>query len=192
MCGMKKIISFFILFSSNISCNSPTANKITVNSYELEMITVSFQNALYGIRAAEEAITRSTSIKTKMLAEHILTKNVRIKSEFEELSGKKRFELPLDITDSQISNWRSLVTKKGWEFDKAFLNEAAKVDSNCVSTLKKLDREAVDKDVKKTSKSLLKLDVNSREIIAEARKNLELEWNDNITDTIIPALSVNK
>lgn len=188
---MKKVICFSIFLLLIIACNQKTENKITVNGNDIEMVADAFQNALFGIRTAEEAITRGTSVETKTLAEHFVTNYVRIRNDLQELSGKKGFELPLDITDRQVSSWRSLVTKKGWEFDKAFLDLAVKIDSSSLNTLKQLDNEAMDKDIKETGKSLIKFNESSKDIIAEARKNLELEWSNN-ADTLIHSLSVNK
>lgn len=106
----------------SVTCNpSSSVRTSNIDAADSAMVSAAYQQALFNIRSSEEAITRSTSVKTKELAAKVISSDTRLKDEFEKLSGKKAFQLPLDITNGHLQAWRQLVTRKGWEFDENYL-----------------------------------------------------------------------
>ena len=110
---------------------------------------------MFAIKAAEEAITRSTSQHTKTLAQYFKKQNQTIKSDIEEVAGRLRFNLPLDINQKQMQDWEFLVKQKGWNFDKAFVEMVSSLDSKEHSLLEKMAKESSDTTVKKVAVRLL-------------------------------------
>lgn len=116
-------LAFIICCVSGVFCNQKTQLQAsTINSTDSALISSTYQECLFAIKTANEALTRSTSNKTKELARKNLQQKTVLKNDLEELAGRKLLKIPLDITGEQNVKWKSFVVKKGWEFDKQYLN----------------------------------------------------------------------
>lgn len=168
-----------------ISCNQQSETAPLVPSTDIELIGELYQNTLYQINTASEAVTRSTSPKTKSLAENILKEKAVIKSELEELAGRKAFDLPLDISSAQLEKWQEVVREKGWDFDLKFLNTYLEMHERELQLMDKVVKNAKDEDVKKTTSKLLLNEDDHPELAIEIKQFIDSRLNADSATVII-------
>ena len=165
-----------------ISCNEAVQkNKLRPDENDIFLICNLYQQSLFSIKLADEALTRSTYIETKDIAKKIKSSCATIKTNLETIAGKKSFELPLDMSGAQLKTWKSLVANKGLEFDKAFLKILLTVIDLEKQTTHRIITSARDADFIKAGKSVLLVIETKEEIQEVIYKINRLKTQENDT-----------
>ena len=172
--GFLKVIKLYItaLITLLVSCNSVSEQeKVEPDKGDLFLISNLYRQALLSLKACDEALTRSTYVETKNLAYDIKTSHAKVKIDIEALAGRKDFELPLDITATQLKSWQELVKKKGLEFDRVFLQLITHINNTEHALIDKIVAEAKDVEFKKAGNNVL-ADISSKEELTKQVQQL--------------------
>ncbi|MDB5191284.1 MAG: outer membrane protein [Segetibacter sp.] len=143
--------SLTIFFScSEVADKSVEATvAIAVTPLDKELFTETFLNNLFAIRLSEEAITRSSLLETRQVAETILKDHATINNELVTFGGKRKIDQPLDITSAHLKMWQVLIREKGVNFDRKFLDMMTDVHEKTVKLFKTISNQASDEELKK-------------------------------------------
>jgi predicted outer membrane protein len=182
-----KIILLYTIASATflVGCNTVNKHdKVQADEGDVFLISNLYRQVLLSIKVADEALTRSTYVETKTLAEEVKTSQAKIKIDIEALAGRKGFELPFDITANQLKSWQVLVKNKGREFDKVFLQLITQLNTKEHSLLDKIATGAKDIEIKKAGKSVL-ANIKSKEDLAKQVQQLDEQVSNK--DSIIKA-----
>jgi len=180
-----KVITLFIpaLFALLLllSCrNTKPRDQVQTDEQDVFLISNLYQESLLSLRLAEEALTRSTYIETKNLANNVKSSQATIKIDIESFAGRKGIDLPLDITAKQLNGWRELVRNKGVDFDKKFLQILTNSNTSEHQTIEKITTSAKDPDLRKTGKELFSVIISKKEMANQVKQLNNLRTKDSL------------
>ena len=180
-----KVINLFIpaLFSLLLllGCyQAKPGDQAQVDKQDIFLISSLYQESLLSLRLAEEALTRSTYIETKNLANNVKSSHATIKIDLESFAGRKGIDLPLDITANQLNLWRELVRNKGVDFDKKFLQILTNSNTSEHQTIEKITTSAKDPDLRKTGKELFSVIISKKEMANQVKQLNNLRTKDSL------------
>lgn len=182
---MTKCYTIFIAFCLLASCNQQQETAPLVPKEDIVLVGDLYQNTLYQINTATEALTRSTSPKTKLLAEGIIKEKEVLKNELESLAGQKAFDLPMDISPQQLEKWQEVVREKGWNYDLKFLSTYGEMWERELQLLQKVVNNAHDKDIKVVAGRLLSNDNDHPELATEIKQFINSRLGNDTTTGIL-------
>jgi len=181
-----KVINLFIpalfsLFLLSGCYQAKPGDQAQVDKQDIFLISSLYQESLLSLRLAEEALTRSTYIETKNLANNVKSSHATIKIDLESFAGRKGIDLPLDITANQLNLWRELVRNKGVDFDKIFFEILINLNASEHQTIEKITTSAKDPDLIKTGRDLLSVIASKKEMAHQVQQLNNLRTKDSLT-----------
>lgn len=186
---MKHILIYSLLFATVLiyACQqTPSTPPEKADPKDSILISSIYQNNLFIIEAATEALTRSTFTDTKKLASDVIGQSKWFKNELDELAGRKGIMLPLDVSDSQKSNWQHLVKQKGYDFDKEFVELFLRSHNFQKSVLNTVATNSLDLQIREKAKELLDAWNQSQELALEVKKLINMRTHkDSINTSVV-------
>jgi predicted outer membrane protein len=160
-----------LLCLASAFCAPPEKKDVAeiIDQHDIDLVSTLYQSNLYAIKVSEEALTRSTYKETKELAKNLIAESEKLKSVFDVLMGRKAVDMPLDISESQLNSWQSIVKIKGWDFDKTYLEKSIGLKAREIAVLTKISTDAKNEEIKNIALDLLK----DRNNIAQLRLKVE-------------------
>jgi predicted outer membrane protein len=192
---MKSVFTNFALAACFLcaatSCNnslpvnsSNAAPKQTVSNYDKESISSIYEDCIYTIRLAEEAILRGTSVDTKTFASNLLGDYKQMIGRIEDIARTKSIELPLDMRDKQLKKWREMVKEKGWDFDKKFIALVMDENNQTQALIKNISTAAGDGDIRETAVNILSY--TNQDLAKQVQETIKSRTQrDSIIQTVV-------
>jgi predicted outer membrane protein len=160
--SVTKFTLLICLLYTGTACNnslpvnaSNSTPKQVVSNYDKESVSSIYEDCIYTVKLAEEAILRGTSVETKTFASNLLGDYKQMMQQIEDIARAKSIELPMDMRDKQLKKWREMVKETGWSFDKKFIELAMDENNQTQTLIKNISTAATDQDIRKTAGDIL-------------------------------------
>jgi putative membrane protein len=100
------------------------------------------------IEFSKLASTKSTNAEIKKFAQMMITDHTKAATELKALAAKKKVTLPTDMDSSHKSDFDSLKSQTGADFDKAYVDDMVSDHEKAVSDFESKAKNATDPEVK--------------------------------------------
>lgn len=153
-----------LLLSACSNSIAPTKKTTSLNSSDLNLISVACESSIYALKIAEEGSLRSVAYETKQLADKSLQNHKMILTQLTEIAGSRGIELPTNVDLEKSKPWNEMVKQKGSLFDRSFIELCDKQNLYVLDIFTYISKRAKDADIRRTAKDILVYTSNPQSI----------------------------
>lgn len=147
---LRRTIAAFAVAGTIPFCaaHAQTGTAAPLSAIDKTFLTKNAEGSIYDYTTAEAAANLAQSDAVRDYATRLLDDHTRLNKDILTLARSRKLALPLTLKASDARKLESLTRKKGAAFDRAYLEEAVKINADDVRQAKKETGVTTDPDVK--------------------------------------------
>jgi predicted outer membrane protein len=138
-----------------------------------EFLAQAMQDSLAEIELCELALQKTTSDEIKAFSQRMIDEHSRMGQAIEQIAGKKKIQLPKDISSEHKSVINALSKLSGQDFDVQFMDRNVKDHEKDIKVFKHYAEQANDADIKALAEKGVQTLKRHLDMAKEAGKNLQ-------------------
>lgn len=116
--------------------------------YDSDFMTKAASGGILEVQLGKEVAQRATSPEVKQAAQMMVTDHTKANNELKALAAKKNITLPASLGDDQKKVFDDVLTKKGADLDKEYVQEMVKDHQDDIKEFTEAAEKAGDPEIK--------------------------------------------